>query len=166
MPNWPFDFDNANHQIWIKDVLWRVVEELAESYEAFLDKDIIHTLEELADALHFATELMILTNIEPFKWDIRDIIQLEGEEDAGALTVERVYFNACYYAGLVGNTLKNKKWKQSQMPTDKKKFIGLSNMMYRKVLCCFFVHKKWDRDIYEYYLKKIEVNKFRQRTNY
>ena len=167
MPDWPFDLDNATHQVWLKDFLWRTVEELAESYEAYLEGDIVHTIEELADALHFATEFMILANVEPSNWviTIPTIFQVQPEQEEKP-TTERIYFQACFIAGLVGNTLKNKKWKQSEMATDQEKFKKLTQVFYRKIVNCFFVYNCTPKDIYEYYFKKSEVNKFRQRTNY
>lgn len=164
MPDWPFDLDSAEHQIWIKDFLWRVVEEIAESYEAHEKKDKLHRAEELADALHFMVELMIVTNIEPKSWNLNSYLY-GGRGIAVGFTIQ-TYFKVCYLAGLVGNTLKNKKWKQTQMSTDIKKFSTLLNEMFLALLNCFFSTGQWDKEIYELYFKKSEVNIFRQKTNY
>ena len=164
MPDWPFDLDNADHQVWMKDFLWRVVEELAESYEAFQENHKLHTVEELSDTLHFATELLILADVEPPSWELDKyfIDWSDGVVD----TVNEQYFHATYLAGLVGNTLRNKKWKQTQMPTDGEKFATLLRGMYVAVIDCFFQNDCTIKDVYELYFKKSEVNKFRQRTKY
>ncbi len=50
-------------QKWIKDFLWRTTEELGESFESHLIGDLDHTIEELADALHFFIETCIISGI-------------------------------------------------------------------------------------------------------
>lgn len=163
IPNWPFDIDNAEHQIWIKDFLWRVTEEISESWEARDDlHDETHQIEELADALHFIIECLILCG-ERAIWNLPSLV--ESLEKVN-ISMQESYFRTFYIAGLVGNTLKNRKWKQTQMQTDKNKFSELLRATFEHVISCFVAVGCSAEEIYIYYFKKSEVNKFRQRTKY
>lgn len=177
---WPLHPDVAANQVWFKDFLWRVTEELGESYEARLGRDPVHQIEELSDALHFLTELLIMVGISvddvkigsfapqyeaKNRYDVLDFIWdnlLSGE---GVDQME-FYWDVAYYMGLAGNCLKNKKWKQSQMPTDVNKFKFLLIQGFRSLIALFKACGCSTDEIYVYYYRKSEVNKFRQRTNY
>ena len=60
MPDWPMSIDSRIGQVWGKDFINRVNEELMESFESVIDPSTsvivdgvdIHRSEELADALH------------------------------------------------------------------------------------------------------------------
>lgn len=66
----PVDIESPSGQYRIKDYLWRITEEIGESFDAYThlafdgdsiskEKRIIHVKEELGDALHFYLELFI-----------------------------------------------------------------------------------------------------------
>lgn len=160
LPDWPFDIDNPISQVWIKDFLWRICEEIAESMEAYIAKERLHTLEEIADALHFIVEIMILTDTSPPGWELPVFKQDDSP----------LYMDACvrvlFHAGLAGNTLKNKKWKQTHMPTDIPKFKELIRETLWAVLGVFQSMNCTHQDVFSLYFKKSVVNKFRQDTNY
>ena len=89
LPPYPLDVNTKKSQTLIKDFVGRVIEELAEGYESLLqvqelteanhswaiklDKDkftqclnhLQNAGEEMADAMHFMTELLIYCNIQP-----------------------------------------------------------------------------------------------------
>lgn len=170
IPDYPFDIDSAEHQIWIKDFLWRVVEEIMEACEANreagLGSSLAHTIEELADALHFIVGTMILCGVEPSSWDLGIIAHDAEFFNDEMTTLEEAAFAVCYEAGLTGNTLKNKRWKQTSMQTDIHKFTELLQATFKRVIGTFITMGVSVEEIFIYYFKKSEVNKFRQRTNY
>ncbi len=170
--------DNNVIQLKIKDYLWRVVEEVSESLEASQDC-YVHQVEELSDALHFMVEFMIFVGIEydklPSMDDTYDFVteQLkeysqndELDEQFHYIMVKSTYLEVFYRLGLIGNCLKNKPWKQSQMRTDYKKFYNCSIDAYEALINLFCLLGLTPKDIYEIYFKKSEVNKFRQRSKY
>ena len=170
IPDYPFDVDNADHQIWIKDFLWRVTEELAEAMEAMLDGNGVHQIEEVVDALHFIVELFILMGMEPLdnlNMTVMNIHARNLRADRGKEgTFENSFTDTIYILGLVGNTLKNKKWKKTQMQTDTEKFELLLKTAFSNLIAVFVSMGCTPKDIYTFYFKKSEVNNFRIRTNY
>jgi hypothetical protein len=166
LPPWPFDIDTKENQIWIKDFLWRITEELAEAVDASRREMVPR--EEVADALHFVAELFILTGIETPHPSLDEAVFV-------AESIVKIHtdgsFNACVYetmiyCGLIGNTLKNKKWKQTPVPTDKEKFGDLMWDMFNNLITVFVSLGCDDNDIYEAYFKKSEENRARIITNY
>lgn len=79
LPNYPIDINTKESQVWIKDFTGRIIEELGEAHESYLEmldmknkgepmeKLVPHLQnfnEEIADALHFWLELMIFSDYE------------------------------------------------------------------------------------------------------
>jgi len=167
-------------QIALKDFLWRTTEELGESYQASVEhEDVIHQIEELADALHFFVEFCIIAGVEPS--ELKPIDEVVGETVAvlnqvgPALKPQYVYWATTYHLALIGNTLKNKAWKKTQMKTDLGEFKKHTINAYEALISCFTL-VNWEHDvtdpkiitqeIYDFYFKKNAVNQFRQRSNY
>lgn len=168
MPDYPFDINSKESQIWIKDFLWRAVEELSEADEALRAGHYEHFIEELIDYLHFSTEILILSGIKP-----DEVIDIDNEVDKESISreyfesdIERLMWETTYKLGLVGNTLKNKKWKQTQVLTDISKYKILIIDAYNTGLKLLLSSGMNNVDIYNFYFKKSEVNKFRQRSMY
>lgn len=165
MPEWPVSIHTKVGQRWIKDFLWRTTEELAESYEAYaMDGNKVHTIEELIDALHFFVELIILAG-KDWTWAREQLdtatpvpINMDGKPSA--------YWQVSYYLGLVGNTLKNKPWKQTEMPTDEEKFYGNLGKAFKSLFECLKAQGADEKVVFDYYCRKNQVNQFRQRSNY
>lgn len=142
-----------------------------------------HFREELMDALHFLTELTILvgmgpddlfppvasdkpyTRIQGVLLDGRD-----GQVDLNMIRVRRhIYpaaFEAIMHMGLTCNFLKNKPWKNTHQLTDEAAFcLSLKRVWHHfgKLL----LYAGFDAPmIYDMYIRKNEVNKFRQRSHY
>lgn len=166
----PVNLDDRRGQARIKDFAWRMTEEVGEALDA-KGIDIEHYLEELIDGLHFLTELTILAGFSPK--DLRDKLRIQGDVDTltGIFQSENNYEGLAEVTtlvrelGMMCNCLKNKPWKQSQMRTDKDAFYSrLANVwsVYIKML-----GQEINMDgITQTYLKKSQVNKFRQRSNY
>ena len=161
LPDWPVDIDHKDAQIWIKDFLWRVTEELMEAREAKLQDHLTHQIEELIDAIHFLAECFLLIGKEPE-------LEIDGLEEAcnPFEDYDAAVLDCVYHLGMVGNTLKNKKWKQTQMLTDKPKFLKHLNQAWEKLFMSLYASGCDSYMIYNFYFKKAEVNTFRQRTNY
>lgn len=171
LPRHPLLVDLAESQAVIKDFAWRTVEELTESYEAWIkhgDDDEVaesHSLEELADAVHFYVELLIFAGVTP-----DDV--LEYTEGASFMAIararprEETYWWATFNIGVAMNFLRNKPWKQHQVPTDMIRFRRALLEAFYSVVLCFGNQGYNEETLYRFYFKKSEVNKFRQRSNY
>lgn len=199
MPGFGWDIDNPKHQVWIKDFLWRVTEELGEAWEYAIHPSIPGApdlyYEEIADAAHFILEPLVMIygyddpseTVNSLYAVVHNVFDMTVEE---AMEVHRGYvplyirhgalqehikfeiFNAIFHLTMAGNTLKNKKWKNTQMMTDKTKFFK----NYMKAMFGIFSIPRMDVRpatsydpfdvLFSYYVKKAKVNKFRQESNY
>lgn len=177
MPEWPMNIHTREGQRWIKDFLWRTTEELAESYEAHYLMSIepdeekekaheTHRLEELIDALHFLVELILIAG-KDWQW-AREQLNMSTEELVAndAEDVSFYYWQVTYYLGMVGNTLKNKPWKQTEMMTDEEKFYGNLGRSLKALFLCMSAIGAEEPKVYDFYARKNQVNQFRQRSNY
>ena len=106
----PFSLDDKRWQYVLKDYAWRVTEELAEAGEAVLEGNPDHHIEELIDALHFYTELMIMTGYDT-------VVIKMSSSSVGK-------FHVVQSLGLAMNCLKQKPWKQHHFQTDMTLFYG------------------------------------------
>lgn len=144
--------DEPRVQAYIKDLMWRFVEELQEAQEALYEKEWGHFKEELIDALHFMVELNVFLDIGP-------------EPNKLFLSSSVTVVDPVYWYGLAANCLKNKPWKQTEQMTDRVKFeryIRLGNEDFRgRLLTVMNYEEVWDL-----YSKKHQVNQFRQESNY
>lgn len=173
MPDYPFHVDTKEGQKWFKDFLWRVSEEVAESYEAVLDlesgtNDVevqeIHKNEELIDALHFMVELLILTGRDS-KW-ARAALKKFYRPGLFGLSVQESYLNIHYWLGMVGNTLKMKPWKQDPVLTNQELFDENLAKSFAALFDTLEVNGLDEKAVYELYQKKNAVNHFRQDSGY
>lgn len=162
--DYPVNLDTREGQQRVKDFLWRITEEVGEALDSNLGPN--HVKEEMADALHFLIELSIFTEREP---SVRDIFEqyrwtkgLAAQGRLNNLGLDSLWIKLAR----VGRTCKNKPWKQTQIPIDQRQFtIDLENMVYEFLQTCrhiFFSHT----ELYTFYLKKGQVNEFRQRSGY
>jgi hypothetical protein len=181
----PYDgtlsIDDAKDQAWLKDMFWRVTEEIGEACESMpfsfnnwkskwdSDANLRHFMEELADALHFLTEASLyigFTGHDISAWwhTMQWNESLKIDENTQRCRAE--CFNIVYNLTLAANCLKNKPWKTTHMQTDRARFIAAMKLTW------YSFHALWDalgvglEDVYLLYTKKCEVNKFRQNTNY
>lgn len=164
----PVGLNDKLGQAQLKDMAWRATEEVAESMEAFKaytrsedDGDLMHCKEELADGLHFLTELVILSDI-----DVKDIyndvslVPLQGNYNK-----EGLVFWFVYHLGNSMNLLKNKPWKKTQYETDILRYrVGIIKTYRAYIkLMLFFMNPL---EILNYYFRKSQVNEFRIKSNY
>lgn len=173
----PVNLDDKRGQARIKDFSWRVTEELGEALDAKANKD--HYQEELIDGLHFLTELTILagkdyntllpTNTPPYDEDhLRDLVE-NAKEVISRKANDHLDFWVSRFIeqlAMMCNCLKNKPWKQSMMKTDREAFYNRLAEVWVCYITILVVSGMGAGDIANVYLKKSQVNIFRQRSNY
>ena len=158
----PVNLDDKRGQARIKDFAWRVMEEVGEALDALESLDKEHFKEELVDGLHFLTELTILTGFE-FNYEGDGVDYLIKHNITGNL--ETLVTSLVKNLGMMCNCLKNKPWKQTSMVTDKNNFyLQLAMVWY--VYFSILTYTMEGDEIVDIYLRKSQVNKFRQRSNY
>lgn len=172
----PVNLDDKRGQARIKDFAWRITEEVGEALDALnVHDDVVHFQEELIDGLHFLTEMSILSGLTPedlqescFIKDgdilsgMFDVLVSHGNEEWSLEARVAVFIEKL---GMTCNCLKNKPWKQSNMVTDKKAFKENLLAAWKAYVILLGYNMTAD-EIADIYLKKSQVNKFRQRSNY
>lgn len=171
----PVNLDDKRGQARIKDFSWRITEELGEALDAIHDEE--HFLEELIDGLHFLTELTILAGMTPEQivknneltdQDMLSMLTIsEGRDVEGKnkVTLEERVVILIRELGMMCNCLKNKPWKQTNMITDRNVFYKRLQNVWYSYIGILSMYMSSD-DIANVYLKKSQVNKFRQRSGY
>ena len=165
-----FNINEIRSQCLLKDLAWRVVEEITEATQAHVNHDETHFREELADALHFLTELCIQVDIGP-AMIAADVIVDKGGDYLDNLfytpniTKSNNPYNTIQHIGLAMNCLKQKPWKQTHILTDVELFEDLIIDAYRAFCKYLRCHMTAD-ETFDYYFKKSRVNDFRIRSNY
>ena len=173
----PVNLDDRRGQARIKDFSWRVMEELGEALDAKSHTD--HYQEELIDGMHFLTELTILAggdyhNIIPedlpkFHSDhLEDLYETALTRIDGPVHTDLNHWVAQFVEQLamMCNCLKNKPWKQSMMKTDREAFYGRLTNVWVCYMAILAMAGMKPADIADTYLRKSQVNQFRQRSNY
>ena len=124
--------------------------------------------------MHFLTELTILSGYEPkdIVWEHIDgndyLLALYCQADCHTADKEvlpNLITELVMDLGMMCNCLKNKPWKQTNMITDVKQFLHKLRLVWNDYFAILSLFLK-PQDIVEIYLKKSQVNKFRQRSNY
>ena len=173
----PVNLDDKRGQARIKDFSWRVTEELGEALDAKANKD--HYQEELIDGLHFLTELTVLAgkdyntilpiNTPTYDEDhLRDLVE-NAKEVISRKANDHLDFWVSRFIeqlAMMCNCLKNKPWKQSMMKTDREAFYNRLAKVWVCYTTILVVSGMGAEDIANVYLKKSQVNIFRQRSNY
>lgn len=162
----PVALDTPRGQAQLKDFAWRVAEELAEAYEAFLehphpDKAQPHEAEELADAIHFLTELCILGGLGP-----NELLAMDQITPPLGPSVAEQYMRVVLNVGRAMNCLKQKPWKQTHQLTDKVRFYGDLQQAAVEMIKLFLLRGHDAASLTDLYLRKSQVNQFRQRSKY
>lgn len=173
----PVNLDDKRGQARIKDFSWRVTEELGEALDARTNKD--HYQEELIDGLHFLTELTILAgkdyntilpiNAPAYDEDhLKDLVENANEVISRKLndTLDFWVSRFIEQLAMMCNCLKNKPWKQSMMKTDREAFYNRLAEAWVCYITILIISGMGAEDIAHVYLRKSQVNQFRQRSNY
>jgi dimeric dUTPase (all-alpha-NTP-PPase superfamily) len=185
IPDEPFQLDDRSVQYRIKDMFWRVTEELIEAIdskattqdildwaECWEDKtEVRHFFEELADAWHFLLEASLLANL----WEPLELHEIEVWKNSKLpctlLSMSRnklklLIFDIIESMGLAANMLKNKPWKQTDVPTDVTRFKRELVITWKSFIELWRVCNCSLNDVYVFYALKNKVNHWRQKTNY
>lgn len=178
----PVNLDDKRGQARIKDFSWRVTEELGEALDARSNKD--HYQEELIDGLHFLTELTVLVgkdydsilpqgtplydsdHLEDLVENAKEVISRRASQGENGYSLEYWVSKFIENLGMMCNCLKNKPWKQSMMKTDREAFYSRLSEVWVIYITILVVSGMNAQDIADIYLKKSQVNQFRQRSNY
>ena len=165
----PVNLDDKRGQARIKDFAWRITEEIGEALDAIENESgesaLLHFREELVDGLHFLTEMTILTGYDlPEYTTLKDLIEEVSDRDFYSLN-DLVSDHVCYL-GMMCNCLKNKPWKQSMMKTNKENFYKHLKLVWSNYIAILTSQDLTEEEITDLYLRKSQVNLFRQRSNY
>lgn len=187
----PVNLDDKRGQARLKDFAWRVTEEVGEALDSLHSGDKDHYYEELIDGLHFLTEMSILAGISPeeifknvFDRNVKpdeDILEVfisrikqeqrfsldEESTKPTDIAIDRAFkiMGLVESLGMTCNCLKNKPWKQSNMVTDRNAFYQNLAITWKVYIALLSIELSAD-EIVDVYLRKSQVNKFRQRSNY
>ena len=172
LPRFPLRPEPKESQVVFKKFLYRVSEELAESYETEVDPSTkvyddenpeveLHAIEELADALHFFLEMLIYMGIGP-----EALKEWHKEYQYNEVPVDKAYLMAFFRIGMVGNQLHNKPWKTSSVPVDTKVLRQKVKDLFYAILDVFRSRGASDEDIFNFYTRKNKVNQFRIKSKY
>lgn len=186
----PVNLDDKRGQARLKDFAWRVTEEVGEALDSLHSGDKDHYYEELIDGLHFLTEMSILAGTSPE--EIFKIVferEVKSDEDILEVFVTRANLEQARFVdssgpclpcpsdiafkvmnlveslGMTCNCLKNKPWKQSNMVTDRNAFYQNLGITWKVYIALLSLELSAE-EIVDVYLRKSQVNKFRQRSNY
>jgi len=165
-----FDINEIRSQMLIKDLIWRVVEEITEAHACHKEREKFHFLEELADALHFLTELCIQVEIGPGQISQGMIVDHEKDLMDNLFNVIDPKISAdpwwaVFHLGLAANCLKQKPWKQTHILTDVDKF-DLHIVDAYRTFCKHMAFYSTSDEMFDFYFKKSKVNDFRIKSNY
>lgn len=165
----PVNLDDKRGQARIKDFAWRITEEIGEALDAIENESgesaLLHFHEELVDGLHFLTEMTILTGYDlPEYTTLKDLIEEGSYRDC--YTLNDLVSDHVMYLGMMCNCLKNKPWKQSMMRTNKENFYKHLKLVWSNYIAILTSQDLTEEEITDLYLRKSQVNQFRQRSNY
>lgn len=169
LPHAPVSLHLAAGQKILKDFAWRMTEELTESYEGWFKHNDradaeVHALEELADAVHFFVELCIFAGIDADMCITRLATFPPARNSRPAWSSG--YWQVVFKLGVAMNFLRNKAWKQSQVPTDVNRFQIALLDTYETLFMLWADLGYAQEHVFDYYMRKAAVNTFRQRTKY
>lgn len=165
----PVNLDDKRGQARIKDFAWRITEEIGEALDAIENESgesaLLHFHEELVDGLHFLTEMTILTGYDlPEYTTLKDLIEEGTNRDC--YTLNDLVSDHVMYLGMTCNCLKNKPWKQTMMKTNKENFYKHLKLVWSNYVAILTSQDLTEEEITDLYLRKSQVNQFRQRSNY
>ena len=165
----PVNLDDKKGQARIKDFSWRITEEVGEALDAITNESgesaLLHFHEELIDGLHFLTEMTILTGYDlPEYTTLKDLIEEGTYRDC--YTLNDLVSDHVMYLGMMCNCLKNKPWKQSMMKTNKENFYKHLKLVWSNYIAILNSQDLTEEEITDLYLRKSQVNQFRQKSNY
>jgi len=158
VPEHPVDLDDRLAQIRLKDLAWRLNEELMGEV---LSAPESMRLEEVVDAVHFYLELHLTaggsTDPSPMTYSF------QGDRPAMRPAVG----DAASYLALTMHALKNRPWKQELRETDRELFFGrLQGLGFCMGRLAYSVGINSEAELAERYFEKQQTNLRRIRDGY
>jgi hypothetical protein len=159
------NIDDRFDQTLLKNMSWRTIEEVGESLESYFNPtdDKLHAKEELADGLHFITELVILSG-----YNEKNLIYFDFNEawySLNSANLDTLVTNFVLKIGIAMNCLKMKPWKQTHVKTDIINYRNKLVIAYQAYIRLMLFMMK-PIELLNLYFSKSDVNKFRIRSNY
>ena len=184
------DLDNKYYQALLKDLAWRVTEELQGEAVAEIDRENCYLASELIDVLHFYVELLICSGLtydrllETHWKDIKgessntdfmgeyaytQVLQYTNSppfSNSWKFQIEHCIFNTMHSLAMAMHCLKNKPWKQTHVETDIQKYeehlVEGFSLLFQTLLIAGLT----EDDIYAKYFSKNKINQKRQEEKY
>lgn len=161
-----FDIDCHEDQEIFKKYCWRITEELGEALEAAYNREKQHVLEEFIDAFNFTIELFLLIGWEPYKQlEPQGVVAYQNKDVHVGLTAECMQ-EIVYDLTMCANLLKNRQWRQSQYLVDMHVFEKRMQTLWRTIFIAAGDLGLTEKDLYDLWTLKYQVNKFRIETKY
>jgi len=172
----PFDIHHRFSQQLVKDMAQRATEEVCEATTAVAIDDwgSTHAKEEVADAIHFMIELLILVGIDAS----RVVSDTGTQRTTGDGLASVMYgmiigydhreraFDCVEKISEAMMLLKQKPWKTTHVQTDAPLFNVKIVQAFHSLLFFAMSMGLDDKQVFDLYFRKSEVNKFRQRSAY
>jgi dimeric dUTPase (all-alpha-NTP-PPase superfamily) len=177
----PVDINSSAGQARIKDMFWRCTEELMEAMEAYEKKEETHFYEEIADAMHFLVEAFILADMYPYlnkstngSDNLETLFNIMAYRLSSPVSFPVIFETNLrlllqkftQQIGLAANCLKNKPWKQTHMVTDEERFTEMMNASFYAFIRFCKTAGFNAEGLYNMYVRKHQVNQFRQGSGY
>lgn len=172
------DLDDRFGQSRIKDMAWRFTEEMGEADAALIEADSLHHQEECIDAMHFLVELSIISGFDAGvmrkRWPQatgKEVCLLDSLFKATAFAETTGSWSTAAWStvaslGMTMNCLKNKPWKQTHHVTDREQFYFHLGGTWFRFISTLVMAGLSAESTFDLYVRKSEVNKFRQRSKY
>lgn len=156
------DLDIPRDQQEVRATAWNIIEEIGETLEA---ESAEHTLDEIADAMHFYIEFLIMSGLT--STDVKNEIGGLKQQHASKKTIINENLAEFVEAlALTVNTLKNRKWRKTNLMTEKLTYMNRAVKTIQpffKLILSFGV--TYD-EVIDAYLRKNHVNLFRVKSKY
>lgn len=170
----PLDLNDRKGQARVRDLAWRLVEELAEvtnEYQIEQGQVTPAVREEIVDCLHFLVELTLTVGVNEhfFKTDPYTLDSLDTmvkTNSGGTYTTSEALELIIKDLGMMVNTLKNKAWKQKFVETDKDLFYYRLKLLWKDFFIWGSTMEMTAYDYYKGYIGKNQINKERQEMGY
>lgn len=167
LPHPPLSLHSAKHQAWLKQRAWWVTEELIEAQWGCWEINPDKLIEELADALHFQTELCILAGVSPKYTPALPRMWPAGELEMNPLVLRHYTMAVLEELGIGLWQFRNKAWKQTQVLTDIDVFTKCMERAHWGIVELLGLAANTDLEgSVTLYLCKSEVNLWRIYTQY
>ena len=167
----PAELDDRHDQLRIKELAWRVTEEIAEASRALSYGSPSDYHMEISDVIHFLVELMIVSGLTPESDPELSLEQayLKARQGGGPpvqSTLQELWFAVVESLGLAMNQLKNRPWKEKSRETDRPEYFNqLRLTFFNLVTVCVESEVESPEMFHQLYFRKNEINQQRQRDH-